>query len=118
MVNDKLGHSTGDALLATLASALRTKLRAGDLIARMGGDEFAVLMPETDEVSANRVLNNLQESLRQAMQQNGWSVSCSIGAATFSKPPGSLEAMIRAADEEMYAVKARGKNDVSVVVVQ
>jgi diguanylate cyclase (GGDEF)-like protein/PAS domain S-box-containing protein len=118
LVNDRLGHSTGDALLVTLAGTLRTALRASDLIARMGGDEFAVLLPETDGVSAELVLQKLQESLRQAMQQSGWNVTFSVGAASFPKPPGSLEAMIRAADEEMYAVKARGKNAVAVKAAQ
>jgi len=86
-------------------------------VGRMGGDEFAILLPETDAASAESVLTKLQEALLQTMKQNAWNVTFSIGAASFPNPPASLEEMIRVADEAMYASKAQGKNDVSVVVV-
>ena len=94
-------------LKAGLKAAIK-HLRASDLIARMEGDEFAVLVPEIDAASAERVLKKVQKSLLETVEQNGWNVTFSIGAASFSEPPGSLEAMIRVADEATYAVKARG----------
>lgn len=62
-VNDDLGHATGDLVLVTIASTLRSELRASDIVARLGGDEFAILLPETDAESAQAVLDKLRARL-------------------------------------------------------
>ncbi len=116
-MNDTFGHTMGDELLVAVAAAVRTNLRISDVVARLGGDEFAVLLPETDAIGSERVLKKLRLKLLDAMRERGWDVTFSIGAVTFLDPPASLDILVRMADETMYAIKARGKNDVSVCLM-
>ena len=116
-VNDSLGHAVGDELLVQVAVGLRSNLRASDYVGRLGGDEFGVILPETDATAAKLVLRKLQLQLLEEMKANSWQVTFSIGAATFLDPPDSLDVIIRMADETMYAIKARGKDNVSVSLV-
>jgi diguanylate cyclase (GGDEF)-like protein len=85
-------------------------VRDTDRVARMGGDEFAVLFPETDCQAAAAAMAHLREQLLREMQRNGWAVTFSMGARTYIEPPHSPEQLIRSADELMYAAKERGKN--------
>jgi len=114
-VNDLLGHRRGDDLLRTAAQALRAALRGSDGAARVGGDEFVICLPETGEAGARVVLNRVFVSLSSAIHAPPCSVSVSIGAVAWSKPPATVEAMILAADELMYDVKRTGKNAVRVI---
>lgn len=107
-VNDSRGHSQGDHLLQSVASTLHANLRDSDIVARMGGDEFAVLLPETAAVEP--VMTKLQEALSLAMQQNQWPVTFSIGVVTFDSAPATVDEIIGAADKLMYLAKADGKN--------
>jgi diguanylate cyclase (GGDEF)-like protein len=116
-VNDALGHAVGDELLVQVAAGLSCNLRASDYVGRLGGDEFAVLLPETDATAAKLVLGKLRLRLLEQMKAHGWQMTFSIGAATFLDPPGSLDVIIRVADETMYAIKAHGKDNVSVSLV-
>lgn len=111
-VNDRHGHLAGDSLLRTVADTLQANTRNYDVVARLGGDEFLLLLPETDPQTAQAVVDRVQKSLRTTMEQNGWPVTFSIGAATFLHPPDSVDEMIHAADKLMYAVKSAGKNGV------
>jgi diguanylate cyclase (GGDEF)-like protein len=116
-VNDSLGHAVGDELLVQVAAGLKSNLRASDYVGRLGGDEFAVLLPETDATAAQLVLRKLRLRLLEEMKAHDWQVTFSIGAATFLDPPDSLDVIIRMADETMYAIKAHGKDNVSVALV-
>lgn len=116
-VNDSLGHAVGDELLVEVAASLKSNLRASDYVGRLGGDEFAILLPETDATAAKLVLHKLRLRLLEEMKNHSWKVTFSIGAATFLDPPASLDVMIRLADETMYAIKAQGKDNVSVSLV-
>ncbi len=116
-VNDSLGHAVGDELLVQVAAGLISNLRASDYVGRLGGDEFAVLLPETDATAAKLVLCKLRLRLLEKMKAHSWQVTFSIGAATFLDPPDSLDVVIRLADETMYAIKAHGKDNVSVALV-
>jgi diguanylate cyclase (GGDEF)-like protein len=112
LVNDRLGHSAGDRLLRLVADTLREGVRAVDVVARLGGDEFAVLMPETDERAAQVVIRRMRRQLRRAAEAEGWPVTFSAGVITWLDPPESVDAMLRAADELMYAAKRHGKDAV------
>jgi len=113
-LNDRHGHHAGDGALRTVAQLLRRAARASDVAARLGGDEFVILMPETDAAGARAVLERLRGELLRALADRSALLGASIGAASFVEPPDSVEQVLSAADDCMYAVKRAGKNLVRV----
>ena len=113
-VNDTLGHSAGDKLLAVVADTMKEELRSLDVVARLGGDEFAILLPETDQSGAAQVVGKMKDNLDATMNLNRWSVTFSIGVVSFTHPPGSVNEMIKEADALMYEVKNNGKNSIKI----
>jgi len=109
-VNDRFGHATGDVLLQSIAAIMTSQVRNIDIVARMGGDEFALLLPETDYESAQIVLQRLHARLLEPSQSQPFSVTFSIGAVTFLALPNSASLAIERADQIMYNVKKSGKN--------
>lgn len=96
-VNDTHGHAAGDALLTALAAAWQTQLRRSDLISRVGGDEFALLMPHTTGEGAERVLARLRDA---------YPARWSAGVVTWNDD-SSLDALLERADQELYEAKRR-----------
>jgi diguanylate cyclase (GGDEF)-like protein/PAS domain S-box-containing protein len=118
-VNDSLGHSAGDALIALAADAFRTRLRATDVIARLGGDEFAAILPEVDENEARIVAGELLEAIRSrgraALPHALPHITASIGIAPFARmTDATAEDLLVEADIAMYDAKEAGRNRVSV----
>lgn len=111
-VNDHFGHAAGDFCLRIVADTIRDSTRATDLASRIGGDEFALLMPETTPEAARVVMNRLREKLLEAMRQNGWPTTFSIGVVTYLAAPDSAEGLLKMADDVMYSVKNDGKNGI------
>jgi diguanylate cyclase (GGDEF)-like protein len=111
-VNDRFGHAEGDRVLEAVADCVRSNTRESDLIARFGGDEFVILAAEMNYDSARRFVERMQSKLRQAMSQRRWPVTFSIGAATFDVPPGSIDEVIKTADDLMYTVKRAHKDSI------
>ncbi len=109
-INDRHGHDAGDRLLQAVARILGDNVRAVDITSRFGGDEFALLLPQTDEAAARTVTAKLQERLALLTEWTSWPVTFSIGAATFTSPPDSIATMIKTADALMYAAKEQGRN--------
>lgn len=109
-INDTLGHEAGDKALVTTAGLLRTTVRDADIVGRMGGDEFAVLLTAADDDSETAILNRLERNLAEinrglpAEQQ----IAISFGIVQ-DQSGSSLEALICHADAKMYAVKKRRK---------
>jgi len=114
-VNDQYGHEVGDSVLQALARLTGAALRTSDLVARLGGEEFAILMPHTEVSAAIHVMNRLrQRLLTQPVVAGGQTVrvSVSIGVAAASGTDGSVEGLLRVADEALYAAKKAGRNQV------
>lgn len=116
-VNDASGHAAGDALLKELCVRIERDIRQADTLARMGGDEFAILFPQVNYEAAEVVARRIEKNLGEAFQVGGKPVTFSIGVVTFDMPPANLDEMVKSADELMYAVKAGGKNRLAHALV-
>lgn len=112
-LNDRFGHAAGDQVLRTLAASVRKHSRKTDIFARIGGDEFVLLLPETDQETAREIIPTLQINLLKEMQQNNWPVTFSIGVLTCYTSAYPAEELIQRADELMYLVKREHKNSAS-----
>jgi len=102
----------GDAVLRTVAANILEKLRVNDLVARLSEDEFVLLLSEIDPGAAALVTRRLRESLLDKMDYNRWPVAFSIGIASFLKAPGTVEEMLKKANQLLYAVRSSGKTDI------
>jgi diguanylate cyclase (GGDEF)-like protein/PAS domain S-box-containing protein len=109
-VNDTLGHEAGDYLLAEFAARVHACTRGPDLFARVGGDEFVLLLPETDLRGAEDVARRIIDALHDPVRIDGTAISCgvSIGIAEQPLHGSELKDLLQAADRAMYGAKARG----------
>src|SRR5439155_410830 len=113
LVNFRLGHEAGDAVLRSVARGLTGVVRASDVVARIGGDQFVVLLPEAGAAAARLTAEKLRQALSAVVPAHGWRITASIGVATFLVPPESVDALLAAADRLMYQAKQTGKNTVA-----
>ena len=112
-VNDTHGHPAGDAVLRHLAVLLSATFRQVDVVARVGGEEFAVLLPSTDAEGAAAVAERLRLAVEsQAVEVDGVPIRCTIsaGVATMHADVADLDALMKRADQALYAAKAAGRN--------
>jgi diguanylate cyclase (GGDEF)-like protein len=112
-VNDTLGHRAGDRALASLARRLRGRLRHSDIVARVGGDEFAVLLPHTDSVQGQALASQLLEAIRSHPIDLGGppiALSAAIGIALFPEHGTTADELLAHADQAMYQAKGMGGN--------
>jgi len=109
-INDTLGHNEGNRLLKDIAKTIQKALRSMDKVGRLGGDEFLILLPETDGEKAKNTVARLQEELSSTLKAHNWDVTFSLGVATFSTVFDNASNMISKADHLMRQAKKEGKN--------
>ena len=115
-VNDSLGHQRGDEVLRSLGRSIRASIRTVDSAYRYGGDEFLVLLPETDYAGAFVVAEKIRseaEEMGYRLETEGAPTSVSIGLVSHPEDGGSADELVRAADRAMYNAKSLGKNQIS-----
>ena len=115
LINDRWGHATGDAVLVRVAHALRDASREVDRVARMGGEEFCVLLPGVDQAGAERAAQRLLQAVRELEHLDAGpslQVTVSIGLAIVGPDAEPLPALLRRLDQALYAAKNRGRNRV------
>lgn len=116
-VNDSLGHDIGDELLCLVGERLQEGLRPNDLLARIGGDEFVIVLADVDQAQARQIAERLCVRL-----QGSWPLSCgvlhttsSVGVALYPHDGDSAHTLLRRADEALYAAKRAGRSQVAFI---
>jgi len=116
-VNDTFGHPAGDKVIQRVAHVMRSHVRDADIAGRYGGEEFAVLLPDTDKSGAKVFCERLRQAVEaETVQHEGHPIRCtiSLGVADLSKPTGDYKTLIEWADRALYQSKKNGRNQVSV----
>jgi len=114
-INDSHGHQAGDTVLAHVASLVQAKVRTNDLVARIGGEEFAVILPETTRAGGIQLAEKLRRAIElERFMHDGCPipVTVSFGVSEFSRSVASSEALMKAADDRLYQAKRAGRNRV------
>lgn len=110
VINDSLGHQKGDEYIKKAASILRSELRDKDIISRIGGDEFAVLLPETNYVQCKKIIKRLKKRVKEQELQY---LSIAFGYISENNKFENLEQMINQADRKMYNDKKIMKEELN-----
>ena len=117
-INDTHGHAVGDAVLKAVAACLQREIRGSDVIGRIGGEEFSVLLPNTDQAGGLNLAEKLRaaiEGLEIQTEQGFLRMTASIGVATRTSGQASFQEIQDEADEAMYRAKQAGRNRVSTI---
>jgi len=114
-VNDTMGHTAGDELLRGVATRIRREVRESDTVARVGGDEFTVILPdiarrEEAETVARKIIAALAVPFKLGSQQQSVDIGSSIGIAVYPADARDADALVRAADAAMYSAKQVGNS--------
>jgi diguanylate cyclase (GGDEF)-like protein len=120
-VNDAHGHEAGNRLLQHVVRCIRDELRGSDVMARFGGDEFVILLPETQRRGALELAERIRKSVESSrfdIRGGDAQVTVSIGIASYPEDGGNLEIILDKADKAMYRAKQRGRNQVVVYATE
>ena len=120
-INDSHGHQAGDKLLISIADLLRARLRETDILARMGGDEFAIILPHADVSLAESVANQIRELVLHHTSVEGNyppGITVSVGIAMFPGHADTAETLLTCADLAMYKAKEEGRNRVCIYTTE
>jgi len=117
-INDIHGHQMGDQVLVDTVATIRADLREGDLLGRIGGDEFAIMLHQADQEQAKLIIERIKEHLAALKTVGAQPITYSIGVATYSAERQiSFDALIATADQAMYTAKDSSKNTIEFVSV-
>lgn len=116
-INDSLGHGIGDELLCQVANRLQEGLRGNDLLARIGGDEFVILLADVDQAHARQIAERLCARLQDSwpLSSGALSTTSSVGVALYPFDGDSAHTLLRRADEALYAAKRAGRAQVKFI---
>lgn len=114
-INDTAGHAAGDQVLKRIGTAISASLRDNDIAGRLGGEEFAILLPDTPLVTASEFAERLRALIAKLNVDTQYAVTASIGLAFAKAPASELDALLSSADKAMYGAKASGRNRVTIV---
>lgn len=114
-INDTFGHHVGDIALQKIAASISRSIRMTDTVARIGGDEFVILLPRTELEYAKEITQRIKENLLEEMKANGWYIILSMGIITFHRIPKTIDDAIKQVDEMLYTSKKEGKDTVKVI---
>jgi diguanylate cyclase (GGDEF)-like protein len=120
-INDTYGHPVGDFVLKELARWLKENIRSTDIPARTGGEEFAILLPETQKISAIQDLERLREEIASKSfvkpgEKNPLKITISVGVASFPEDSSDKEELYKKADDALYLAKQKGRNRVEPAI--
>ncbi len=113
-INDKYGHAYGDMAIKTVADVLKTNARSIDVAARMGGEEFNILLPGIDSKGASTAAERIRKAIEEKELDTIGHITASIGVATFLEHSDNLEDLLELTDQAMYQSKRTGRNRVTV----
>jgi diguanylate cyclase (GGDEF)-like protein len=117
-INDTYGHDAGDEILKQVGYLIKANLRGLDTVARVGGEEFAVILPETPPNSISVITRRLMKAMRgcepssRPMAGDRYKITFSLGVATYRRGPASPKQMFKLVDNSLYEAKRRGRNQV------
>jgi diguanylate cyclase (GGDEF)-like protein len=114
-VNDRFGHQEGDRMLRLVSDLLAAHKRRDDLLGRVGGEEFALLLPDAEPAAARIVAERIREALRTATEATPAALTISVGIAVLSPAVSTSHALLHAADRALYEAKERGRDRAVVI---
>jgi diguanylate cyclase (GGDEF)-like protein len=120
-INDRFGHAAGDIVLSTIADACRSIKRASDIAARIGGEEFAILLPETNAEAARVFAERLRREISECapiIQGEKLALTASVGVAAATRHTTRVSALLQSADEALYQAKRTGRDRVCVATAK
>lgn len=117
-INDRLGHPVGDQTLASVGEVLRSALRASDFAGRNGGEEFAVVLPDTDVTGAALIAEKIRQAISDiTLPSSDTVVTASLGVAVYPDHAATTERLERLADAALYTAKRSGRNRVEIAII-